>query len=207
MKRISVIFVSFCAILVTVILLSNNIKALSGDFSDLSNIKYENTMSYDEMLEYVEKTRTSEEIAEFKKLHPKIKLRTYAGERRFELWGGNIFTYDSKYKLQLRMDVELYYATANSKPKIVSLSGYHIYTGGGESCVFQGAINVHLIAGNAFYYSFNGDIYERGVIKWNLGGKIKIGEAGELNGSISNGDGFIRNVSESENFNSPLFEK
>lgn len=148
MKRISVIFVSFCAILVTVILLSNNIKALSGDFSDLSNIKYENTMSYDEMLEYVEKTRTSEEIAEFKKLHPKIKLRTYAGERRFELWGGN-----------------------------------------------------------AFYYSFNGDIYQRGVIKWNVGGKIKIGETGELNGSISNGDGFIRNVSESENFNNPLFEK
>lgn len=166
---------------------------------ELDNLSYEETFSYEELRKMFEDDGFSDnEIRLFIGDEPLIESRSNTIVR-YSLFKLDTYTYNSVYKLQPRITVGLEYSssTATSPTRIVSLKGAHIYTGLGTSCIFGGTMIYELEAGNSFYYSFYGDLYQSGDVNWSTGVEINIGDDASVSGQISNGSGFIKNISES----------
>lgn len=220
MKKTIKIFLLLCIFCFLTGFSSNNISNqkdinFKEEFVDFDNLEFEDTLSYDEMVSVIEKTRTEEEIKIFKEsnkqsdvFYKSTNKAAKKGEYRYVSWGGKISTYKisgKTYKLRAKMDVKLYYETPKSKPRIEGLSGYHVYTGGGEKCVFNGRMNVHLTSGRSFYYSYYGDLYKTGKTTWNFGGAISIGGFANATATVTYSDSYLKNISVSENFYNELF--
>lgn len=52
-----------------------------------------------------------------------------------------------------------------------------------------------LESGNSFYYDVYGDVYKTGKLNWSAGASVGIGKFATANFTISNGSGYIKNVS------------
>lgn len=230
-KRI-VSIVKIISLIVCLFILPGNAKYESSkdkfdyrSINELEFINYEDTMSYEEMLDFMKKSAYSEsEISEFKYQNLKLSsnLRKDGNfnvslgvlsstEVRYSLFYMNTYSYTHGFmqlcKVQARFSVGLEYDVGASSPnRIVSLKGEHVYTGGGTKCMFSGTIFYQLEAGNRFYYSMYGNLYTGGSVNWSAGGAIGVGGNATLNATISNGTGFIRNISEAETYESSGME-
>lgn len=213
-------------VLLTSVMFSNsfsNINAMSKynfrSIQELDSLKIEDTLTYEEMLEYMRlNSYTYSEIQAFQGKHQlllknetvsdtfKIMSSTLSGtEIRYSLVTMSTYSYNyglwDKCKVQARFSAGLEYDIGASSPnRIVTLAGEHAYTGGGSPCVFSGGIFYRLEAGNRFYYNMYGNLYKQGNVNWTLGGAVGIGQQATLNGSISNGNGFIKNISVTETY-------
>lgn len=207
-----------------------NIKSSKDKFEyrsidELENINYEDTMSYEEMLDFMKgNTYTDTEINDFQNQNKKLnsnlvnngELNVYVGvlsgtEIRYSLFYMTTYSYSHGFmqvcKVQARFSAGLEYDIGASSPnRIVSLKGEHVYTGGGQKCMFSGTIFYELEAGNRFYYSMYGNLYTGGSVNWSAGGSVGVGGNATLNATISNGTGFIRNISEAETYESSGME-
>ena len=166
------------------------------NLDELDNLDYSETYSYEE-LEYMLKENgfSNKEIIS---MIGEENISRSSTTIRYSLFRLETYTYNNTYKLQPRITVGLEYSGNSVSPdRIVSLKGGHVYTGDGAKCVFSGTMIYELEAGNSFYYSFYGDIYKEGDVNWSFGGEIGIGEKTSVQGQISNGSGFEKNVSES----------
>lgn len=171
------------------------------DVDEIATMPYSETYSYEELKQSLlyhgySPTETAQIIGE------KPATTRAAGAIRYNLMYLNTYNYGG-YKLQARFTAGLYYEDGNpvgQPDKIVSLEGAHIYTGSGSKCVFNGTIFYRLEAGNRFYYNFYGDIYKAGQMQWNTSISVGIKQAASVSASFSNGDGFVKNVSESETY-------
>lgn len=166
------------------------------DYNDLDSLKYEDTYSYNELIIYLQSNGfTAEEALAYVGERP---IETRSSSVRYSLMRLDTFSYSGGYKLQPRVRVGLEYLNGSSSPsRIVSLENPTMYTGGGSKCSFAGEVSVRLYSGNSFYYDFSGDLYKNGTVNWSVTGKIGIGEVGSAEGKITNGNGYITNVSDS----------
>lgn len=121
-----------------------------------------------------------------------------------ETWNG-VSTWRDSYGCEPRFAVQLYYASSGAKPKITAIKHADMYTGLGSPCTFEGNIYVELISGKSFYYSYSGNLYQRGQMNVSGSLNIGIGKAASVKITISNGDGFISNIYNSETFKNDLF--
>lgn len=179
------------------------------DISELETLPYDQTFSYDEMASLLLSHGFS--MYDATQMIGEKQPVTYGNtEVRYSLMRMNTFEYKewfSTYKLQARFTVGLEYVKgAYSPTKLVSLQGSHVYTGDGSKCVFSGTIEYKLVSGNSFYYNFYGDIYKKGTVNWSVGTTVGIGENSSITATISNGDGFVKNVSETETYKSSGLE-
>lgn len=201
----------------------SNINAMSKysyrSIQELDSLNIENTLTYEEMLEYLRLNSYSySEIQAFQSKHQLLVQNGTANNTsnftnsvlagtqiRYSLFAMTTYSYSyglwDKCKVQARFSVGLEYDIGASSPnRIVTLVGDHAYTGGGSPCVFTGDIFYRLEAGNRFYYNMFGNLYKQGYITWSLGGSIGIGQVATLHGSISNGNDFIKNISVAETY-------
>lgn len=219
MKKLSKVFLltCMCFTLLSGFTPINQVKASNKyeylPIEQLSTIKYEDTLSYEEMLAYMNNnSSTSTKIAEFQENHQSLlesqitggstraSITPMGSQIRYSLFYMTTYTYSS-CNAQARFSVGLLWYDGDQSPdKIVSLAGEHVYTGGGINCIFSGSIFYQLEAGNRFYYSMYGNLYENGNVNWTAGGSIGIGGSATLNASISNGNGFLANISEAETY-------
>ncbi len=171
------------------------------DIDDFSSIKYEDTLSYFEMRDYLTSIEVSSEVInDFDttyNLHTKTRSR---GQLRYSLLGFDTSTTSIYYKTQFRASAGMIFYPDNNgvftnPSSIETLEAAHIYTGAGSKCIFGGTIYFKLVNYNTVYWSYYGDLYKAGQVSWTVGGSIGVGKGASINGSISNGSGFIKNIS------------
>ena len=131
-------------------------------------------------------------------------LLVSGGSYTIENWKG-VRTWKDFYGCEPRFAIQLYYAYPGAKPKITAIKHVDMYTGLGSPCTFDGTIYVELISGKSFYYSYSGNLYERGQMNISGSLNIGIGKAASATITVSNGDGFISNIYNSETFKNDLF--
>lgn len=179
------------------------------EFTSLDDIRYEDTLSAEEVMNYFKEKGDMKQADEIKERQRTLPTSRISNEKRYVLWRGKTFSYKwgvwDEAKVQQRFTVEVTYGKAGTKPRMTQIAGVHVYTGAGSKCAFAGKVYLKLISGNSFYYNFYGNLYVKGQPNWNVGISVGIGKSATINASISNGDGFIRNISESENFRNTSF--
>ena len=131
-------------------------------------------------------------------------LLVSGGSYTIENWAG-VRTWKGYFGCEPRFAIQLYYAYSGAKPKITAIKHADMYTGIGSPCIFDGTIYVELISGKSFYYSYSGNLFERGQMNVSGSLNIGIGKAASATITVSNGDGFISNVYNSETFKNDLF--
>lgn len=168
---------------------------------DFDKITYEDTVSYEEMREYlVSIGAAEEEITDLDSSNSVMMRSSNGGQLRYSLLKLTKHTVNTSYITQIRVTAGMmFYPNSNgdySNPRnIVNLEGAHVYTGDGAKSVFTGTIIIKLVNYNTIYYNFYGDLYKAGQVNWTIGGSVGIGGTASINGSISNGNGFIKNIS------------
>lgn len=169
--------------------------------NDFEKIRYEDTVSYEEMREYlVSIGAAKDEITEFDKSNTMMSRSSAGGQLRYSLLRFTKYLVSYNYLTQLRVTAGMmFYPQSNgdytNPSSIKSLEGAHIFTGDGSKCVFTGTIVVKLVNHNTIYYNFYGDLYRAGQVNWSVGGSVGIGGSASVNSKITNGDGFIKNIS------------
>lgn len=177
------------------------------EFSDINDISFEDTYSYDELVNHFKDCGFSdEEILHYIGEQPSIRSSTV----RYSLVKMTPYTYYlnlSNFSLQPRFTIGLEYISGNSSPdSIVSIEGGHIFTSDPDTtdqnyfsnCSFSGTVLYKLVSGNEIYYNFYGDLYRAGSVQWSVGAKVSIGQTASVNASISNGNGYLSNLSEAD---------
>lgn len=174
----------------------NSSEVVWHDISELVTLPYDETYSYDEMYYLLSNEGYSDD--EINKILRTTDVTTRSNpdvEIRYARVNMDEHVFEEDYILEARFNVGLEYRGNNYMPsRIVSVGGARVYTGAGADCVFTGDVFYRLINGQSFYNNFYGDIYKQGVINWELGLQIGIGEFFSVNASISNSSGFIENV-------------
>lgn len=222
LKKITLMFLIAICLFILPGSTSGKLISKSNDFISFNQIEeldYEDAKTYEEMLTFMYINLYSpEDILSFKNQHAylvaklnrdsilNVDKETLSGvEIRYSTFYMKTFSYNHGFlqvcKVQARFSAGLEYDVGATSPnKIVSLKGEHVYTGDGQKCMFSGNIFYQLEAGNRFYYSMYGNLYTGGSVNWSVAGTIGIGGSATLSGTISNGTGFIRNISESETY-------
>lgn len=170
------------------------------DISELSTINIKDTYSYEEyLLEKLKLGLISQNEYDINKNNIQLMARFGSSVRYAKF---RMKTYEinnslgSNYKLQPIFMVGLEYLKNSVSPtRIVELTDPYIYTGGGKECLFSGKIFFRLESGNSFYYDVYGDVYKTGKLNWSAGASVGIGKSASANFTISNGSGYIKNVS------------
>lgn len=169
------------------------------DINELTNLPYEETYSYQEVLRDMQLNNliSKEQINEF--VASSSKMSALASEEiRYTTFYMDSYTFShgfSTYVLQPRIYVGLLYVNGTSSPsKIVSLDAPFIFTGAGNNCKFVGNIFYRLEAGNRFFIGTNGDVYETATVVSKGGIQVKLGGSATVNFEASNSNNYLRNV-------------
>ncbi len=186
---------------------NKNNELIWHDISELDSLPAEEAYSYDELMnKLVTNGYSYQEAKEIMGEKPVLTSSKAKSQIKYSLFRMNVYSYKSgfkTYKLQARFSIGLEYINNSASPtRIKYIQAPHIYTGDGAKCVFTGNIFYKLTAGNSFYYNFYGDVYKAGSIQWSAGATIGLGKSASVTATISNGDGFVRNVSEAETYTS-----
>lgn len=171
------------------------------DISDLEHLSISETYTYDELHDlFIANGFTEEETIKYIGGRPLTRSTSI----RYTLLSMNLFKYpleDGIYSAQARFTAGLEYIGSSTSPhRIVSLKGAHVYTGARSACSFSGTLDYTLVAGNEIYYSMYGDLYKRGTMNWSASIEIGIKGAASMTCTLSNGDGYLKNISESETY-------
>jgi hypothetical protein len=186
---------------------NKNNELIWQDISELDSLSVEEAYSYDELMnKLVANGYSHQEAKQIMGEKPVSNYSKAKSQIKYGLFRMTVYSYRSgfkTYKLQARFSVGLEYINNSPSPtRIKYVQAPHIYTGDGAKCVFSGNIFYKLTAGNSFYYNFYGNIYKAGAINWSAGATIGLGKSASVTATISNGDGFVRNVSEAETYKS-----
>lgn len=174
------------------------------DIADLESLPISETYTYDELENlFIANGYSEEEITKY--IGP--KLLTRGTSVRYALMQMHRYYYTTQsldFIVQARFTAGLEYADGATSPsRIVSLEGAHMYTGASgllNQCSFSGNIFYRLAAGNEFYYNFYGDLYKVGTMNVSASVTVGISEAATATITLSNGDGYLLNVSEAETY-------
>lgn len=182
------------------------------DISKLPTININDTYTYQQCLE--EKLKLGLITKSEYKINQKDILSMSKSKSQIRYAKFRMDTYEinnllgKNYKLQPIFIVGLEYLNNSVSPsRIVELTDPYIYTGGGKDCIFSGKIFFRLQSGNSFYYDVHGDVYKTGKLNWSAGTSIGIGESANANFTISNGSGYIKNVSFDGRYYSAAMDK
>lgn len=152
----------------------------------LDSLPINEALTYEEMYEKLKNLGVSDKnLLSFKKNRESIiksdssTVLYQTFYMKTEVVYGNMYT----YKIQPRIVAGLEYLGNSTSPsRIVSLEDGFAYTGGGDSCVFDGRLRYFLEAGNSFSTVISGDVYRMGGnVSVSGGGSIGVGEIGEVN--------------------------
>ena len=188
-------------------------KYIFKQFDDIKDITLNNTLSSEEYEKFMGNDKdttmyytsysTSSATEENTEGYTRYLLVS-GGSYTIENWAG-VRTWKGYFGCEPRFAIQLYYAYSGAKPKITAIKHADMYTGIGSPCIFDGTIYVELISGKSFYYSYSGNLFERGQMNVSGSLNIGIGKAASATITVSNGDGFISNVYNSETFKNDLF--
>ncbi|WP_157593548.1 hypothetical protein [Sedimentibacter sp. B4] len=182
---------------------------------ELATLPIERTYSYDEIIAHMNENGYEEkEIQEFQKKHEEnLKLQSVEINSitiRYQLFtmdGISFKNFLTTYKLQPQVLVGLQYSGSDSPDRIVSLEEPFVYTGGGAKCSFQGKMVYKLISGREFYTLIQGDVYKEGSMNVSGDVKINLGGKGEATITVSNGNGYLKNISYEETYYSSALDE
>ena len=173
--------------------------------SEIDSLTRENTLSYDEYVEYLVNTGyTHSEVYDMIGEKPTARSTT---EVRFSGVYMKTFTYQSVYKLQPRFDVGFEYSNGNPTPnRMVSVNAPRIYTGAGQQCSFAGNMFVELESGNSLYCSFYGPLYQTSNASFTFGGLLGVGESANISASFTYANNYIDAVDEFDRYYSATLD-
>ena len=188
-------------------------KYIFKQFDDIKDITLNNTLSPEEYEEFMGNDKdttmyytsysTSSATEENTEGYTRYLLVS-GGSYTIENWAG-VRTWKGYFGCEPRFAIQLYYAYSGAKPKITAIKHADMYTGIGSPCIFDGTIYVELISGKSFYYSYSGNLYQQGQMNVSGSLNVGIGSAASVTITISNGNGFISNIYNSETFKNDLF--
>lgn len=194
--------------------ISNSIESIS--IKKLDTLSIEQTYSYEEILSAMRNNGCkNQDIKDFKKTHQNnLNLKKTQGKNetvRYSVFSmdGVEFTgsYHRKYRLQPEILAGLLYSGSPTPDRIVSLESPYVYTGNGSPSSFQGRMVYKLISGREFFTLIQGTAYKAGSMNVEGGIKVKLGENSEAYIKVSNGDGFLKDISHQETYYSPVLDK
>jgi hypothetical protein len=173
------------------------------DINELSNLPYEETYTYQEVLADMEHNNliSKEEVNAFKASNSKLSIQS-SQEIRYSTFYMDSYSFKDDvligaktYVLQPRIYVGLTYVNGSTTPsKIASIDAPYIYTGGGTECKFAGNIFYRLEAGNRFFMGINGDAYKTGAVTTKIGLKVGVGDSSTISYEISSTKDYLKNV-------------
>ena len=177
-------------------------KYIFKQFDDIKDITLNNTLSSEEYEKFMGNDKdttmsynsysTSSATEENTEGYTRYLLVS-GGSYTIENWKG-VRTWKDFYGCEPRFAIQLYYAYPGAKPKITAIKHADMYS-----------IYVELISGKSFYYSYSGNLYQQGQMNVSGSLNVGIGSAASVTITISNGNGFISNIYNSETFKNDLF--
>lgn len=174
------------------------------EVSKLESIIYDETFSYDEMLNYLDDNFDEDDVSNLKASYETIQSSDY--EVRFIILKMEPEKIDNNHQLETRFVSGLKYLPNQKTPtEILTLGGAHVITSGNKPSIFVGIITYVLETGGGIYHSTYGSVYKNGTIDK---GTSKYSMNGELQSrvieSFATSD-FIKNISYSQSYQPSKF--